>query len=255
MLALLTGGTGGIGYYMADELLRRGYDVILIARNEGDVSKLIVKYPDRNITFRSFDLSEEEECYRLLRETEKLDIDLFINNAGYGDIGRIDETSLAKEVNMVKLNDIATLILVKTFLIRFLKKGKGRVLMTASAAAFGPAPYMEVYYSTKAFVYWLAHGYYRELKDRKSPVTVSVLCPGPVKTGFEKRANAKFTIGSMKPQRVARIAIKGTLKGKFEIVPGLKMKCAHAFSHLVPKKTISKVLNKSAEINPEKTDK
>ncbi len=248
MLALITGGTNGIGYCMADELLKRGYDVFLVSRKEGKTQELIKRYPDRKVSFSSYDLIDEKECYRLLDDTENLNMDVFINNAGYGDIGKLTDTSLEKEVNMVKLNDIASLILVKTFLKRFIIKNSGRILMTCSAASFGPAPYMTVYYSTKSFCYWLAHGYYRELKDRKSKVTISALCPSPVKTDFEKEANCKFKIGTLEPEKVGKAAIKGLLKGKLEIVPGFKIKLAHLFSHLVPKKFISKVLNKSAEI-------
>lgn len=248
MKALITGGTSGIGKCMAEELLSRGYEVFLVSRKEGDLPEVKAKFPQGRITFWSYDLIQESECYRLLEDTKNIDLDVFINNAGYGDIGRITKTSLEKEVNMVKLNDIATLILVKSFLLRFMERGKGRVLTVASAAAFGVAPYMNVYYSTKAFVYSLAHGYYRELKDMKSKVTISVLCPGPVKTRFEEVANAKFTINSITPEKCARVAIKGMLKGKLEIVPSFSIKAGHLFSHLVPKKFISKVLRKQSEM-------
>ena len=248
MKALITGGTSGIGLAIADELLTRGYEVKIISRKEGDLPIIRKKHPDGKIEFSSYDLSKEEECYRLLEDTKGDDFDLFVNNAGYGDIGRIQNTSLEKEVNMLKLNDIATLILVKSFLLRFIKKGKGRVLTVASAAAFGVAPYMNVYYASKAFVYSLAHGYYRELKDMKSKVTISVLCPGPVKTRFEEVANAKFTISSLNADKVAKYAVKKTLKGKLEIVPGIKIKLGHVFSHIVPKKMISKILRKQSEM-------
>lgn len=248
MKALITGGTSGIGLAIADELLTRGYEVKIISRKEGDLPIIRKKHPDGKIEFSSYDLSKEEECYRLLEDTKGDDFDFFVNNAGYGDIGRIQNTSLEKEVNMLKLNDIATLILVKSFLLRFIEKGKGRVLTVASAAAFGVAPYMNVYYASKVFVYSLAHGYYRELKDMKSKVTISVLCPGPVKTRFEEVANAKFTISSLNADKVAKYAVKKTLKGKLEIVPGIKIKLGHVFSHIVPKKMISKILRKQSEM-------
>jgi len=248
MKALVTGGTGGIGLAMSDSLAKRGYDLLIVSRKEGNIEELRKKYPNRKIDFASYDLSDEKECFRLLDETKDIDFDVFVNNAGFGDIGRLTETDTNKEIKMIKLNDIATVILVKNFLRRFIAKGKGRVLTVASAAAFGPAPYMTVYYSTKTFVYYLAQGYYRELKDYKSKVTISVLCPGPVKTDFENKANCHFTIGSLKPEKVGELAIKKTLKGKLTIVPGFKIKLAHLFSHFVPKKFISKVLNKSAEI-------
>ncbi len=249
MKALITGGTSGIGLAMARELLNRDYEVILISRTKGDIDELFKEYSKDKITFSSYDLSKEEECYRLVKDYEEQEIDVFINNAGFGDIGRIEKTSLEKETSMIKVNDLAAFILGKSFLLKMIKQNHGKVLFVASAAAFGVAPYMNVYYATKAFVYSLAHGYYRELKDMKSKVSVSVLCPGPVKTRFEETANAKFTIASMTKEKCAKIAIKGLLKGKFEIVPGLSIKAAHLFSHFVPKKWIAKLLRKQSEIN------
>lgn len=250
MFALITGGTSGIGKEIAFQLSKLGYDLILVSRTTNDLDEILPKVKTK-VLFFSFDLSKTEECEALLKKTEKMDIDLFVNNAGFGDIGHFDKTSLKKEIDMVKVNDIATLILVKNFLIRFDKKKKGRILITASAASFGVAPYMNVYYASKAFVYSLAHGYYRELKDRKSPVSISVLCPGPIKTRFEKTGNMDFNFRTYSSKRVANYAVKRFLKGKFEIVPGLKMKAGHLFSHFVPKRFISFFLNKQAEIKSE----
>ncbi len=248
MFAVITGGTSGLGMDMAISLARRGYDLFLVSRTKGQIEELRKKFPERRIEFLSCDLSREEDCYRLLKETEDLDVFLFVNNAGYGDVGSMLDTSMEKEVNMVKLNDVASLILIKNFLLRFIRKGNGRVLSVCSAASFGAAGYMNVYYASKAFVYSLGHGYHRELKDMKSKVTISMLCPGPIKTGFEERAGAKFSFHTYKSEYIAEYAVRKFLKGKLEIVPGMKMKLAHTFSHLFPKRFISKVLNKQAEI-------
>jgi len=247
MIALITGGTTGIGKDIAINLAKRGYDLLLVSRKENDLDyiKSVVK---TNVRFLSYDLSSEDECFRLLEETKDLYIDIFVNNAGYGDIGRITNTDIKKEINMVKLNDIATLILTKEYIKRFIKKDKGRVLVTASAAAFGAAPYMSCYYATKAFVFSLMHGYHRELRNMKSKVKVSILCPGPVKTRFEEKANTKFMIKPISQEYVGKYAIKKMLKGKLEIVPGFTIKLTHLFSHFVPKRIITKVLNKSASI-------
>ena len=247
MKALITGGTSGIGKDIAISLANRGYDLILVSRKENELNKIKNKVKT-NVTFISLDLTKEEECFKLLDMTKDLDIDVFINNAGYGDIGRIDKTDINKEINMVKLNDIATLILGKAFLLRFIEKNKGYVMFVASAAAFGVAPYMNVYYATKSFVYSLAHGYYRELRDMKSNVRISVLCPGPVKTNFERVANAKFNINSLSSEYVGEYAVKKMLKNKFEIVPGFSIKMGHFFSHFIPKKIISKFLRKQSEM-------
>lgn len=249
MWALITGGSSGIGYEMADRLLTLGYDVKLVSRTAKDIDELAFYHQDRIVLFESYDLSKESECFRLLKETEKEDYDIFINNAGFGDIGYIDKTDINKEIDMIKLNDIATLILTKAFINRFMEKDKGNILMVASAAAFGVAPYMSCYYASKSFVYSLAHGYYRELKNRKSNVKLSVLCPGPVDTDFQRVANVKFTMPPASAKTVAKYAVDKMLKGKFEIIPTLSMKFSHFFSHLIPKKLMSKMLNKGAQIN------
>lgn len=248
MLALITGGTNGIGLAIAEEFLQNGHDVLLVSRSEGHLEELKKKYPTRLISFISHDLTKEEECYQLLKETEQRDISFFIANAGFGDISHIDQSDIKKDVDMVKLNDISTLILGKTFLNRFIKKGNGRVMFVSSAASFAPAPYMSCYYASKVFVYYLVHGYHRELKHIKSKVTISALCPGPVKTDFEKRANVKFNIFARSPSFVAKKAYKGLLKGRLTIVPGFEMKCLHFLSHLFPKRLITVFLKRSATI-------
>lgn len=250
MTALITGGTNGIGKELAVALSFYGYDLLLVSRNENCLEEIRKRCrKGTEVEFQSYDLSKEEECFRLLKETEdRKDITIFVNNAGFGDIGRMEDTSLEKEIDMVRLNDIASLILIKSFLLRFEKIGKGNVLAVASAASFGVAGYMNVYYASKSFVYSLCHGYYRELKDRKSKVVLSCLLPGPVKTGFEERANAKFSFHTYSAEKVSEYAIKKMLKGRFEIVYGLKMKLAHVFSHIVPRRLMSKFLDKQAEI-------
>ena len=121
MYALITGGTSGIGKEMALLLLEKGYNLILVSRSEGKLSDIRSSFPEREILFYSYDLSKEENCFDLLEKTKDMDIELYINNAGFGDIGKMENTSLEKEIEMVKLNDIASLILIKSFLLRFLE--------------------------------------------------------------------------------------------------------------------------------------
>jgi len=247
MKALITGGSSGIGKDIAIELGKKGYDLYIISRKYGDIDQIKEKVKTE-VNFLSFDLSREEECFRLLDETKDIDFDIFINNAGFGDIGYILKTDTSKQINMIKLNDLSSFILGKEFLKRFINKNKGYILFVASAAAFGVAPYMAEYYASKAFVYSLAHGYYREVKDMHKDVHISVLCPGPVKTRFEEKSGAKFNVSSLKSEYVAKYAVKKMFKNKLEIVPGIKIKLAHVFAHIVPKKFISKVLRKQSEI-------
>ncbi len=247
MNVLITGGTSGIGKELAIIYGLKGYDLILVSRKENDLEEIKSKVKTK-ITFYSLDLTCEENVYTLLDFTKDIDIDIFINNAGFGDIGYITNTSTVKQTNMIKLNCICAFILGKEFIKRFIKCNKGHILFVSSAASFGVCAYMAEYYATKAFVTSLAHGYYRELKNMNSNVKVHVLCPGPVKTRFEEASNARFNIKSLSAEKVAKYTVKCMEKNKFEIVPGFSIKLGHLFSHFVPKKMISKLLNKQSEM-------
>lgn len=135
MKALITGGSSGIGKDIAIELGKKGYDLYIISRKYGDLDQIKEKVKTE-VNFLSFDLSREEECFRLLDETKDIDFDIFINNAGFGDIGYILKTDTSKQINMIKLNDISSFILGKEFLKRFIERNKGYILFVASAAAF-----------------------------------------------------------------------------------------------------------------------
>lgn len=248
MLALVTGGSSGIGLGIIDELLSRGYDILSVSRTKGSLADLERKYPQRHIEFLPFDLSKKASCFRLLEETKERDIDVFVSNAGFGKVGYLEETSLEEEIDMVELNDLACLLLGKSFLLRFLEKGECHLLFVSSAAAFGPAPYSSLYNASKVFVSYLAHGYHREVKNAGKKVTISILYPGPVETGFAKRAGIRFSNRPMTVEKVSRIAVTGMLKGKLEIVPGFSMKVVHVLSHIVPKRLITCLLDKRKEM-------
>ena len=251
MLALITGGTNGIGKDIAINLAHKGYDLYLVSRKENDLD-IIKRKVSTNVTFVSLDLSKIENCNHLLELTKDLDIDVFINNAGFGDIGYITKTDTQKQLNMIDLNVKAMFYLGKEFIKRFMKKDKGHILFVSSAASFGVCAYMSEYYATKSFITTLVHGYYRELKNNKSNVKLHLLCPGPVKTDFEARSGAKFNIRSLSSAYVAKYCVKKMFRNKFEIVPGFSIKLGHFFSHFVPKRFISKLLNKQSEIDDAK---
>lgn len=248
MWALVTGASSGIGLAIARELANRGYDIIGTSRKPRDFEKLTDEFPEREFKFISVDLETEEGIRKLEQETESIDLDIFVDNAGFGSFGDFTDEDLdEREVSMIKLDVIAAHLLLKHFLRRFHNAGKGKILVTSSAAAFGPAPYMAPYYACKAYVYRLALGYWRELKDKKSKVSLSVLCPGPVSTGFEKNGNLKFQLKPMRAEKVGAYAVKCLLRGRTVIVPGFMMKCAHFFSHFASDKLITKVDKKAAE--------
>lgn len=236
MLALITGASSGIGRDMARDLSKKGYDLVLVARNQDGLNQIKDELQKENTNIKiktySLDLSIKENCYRLYEQVQ--DIDVLINNAGFGLFGRFQETDLEKEVNMINTNVTAVHILTKLYLKKMIKNDKGHILNVASIAGFMPGPLMATYYATKNYIVSLTRAIHKELKKEHSNVKVSLLCPGPVDTNFNNVANVKFKIHGLKSEYVAKYAIKNMLKGKLIIVPGKLIKIARILTEITP---------------------
>ena len=135
---------------------------------------------------------------------------------------------------MINTNITAVQILTKLYLKDMIKKDKGNILNVASIAGFMPGPLMATYYATKNYVVALTRAVRKELKKKKSNVKISLLCPGPVDTNFNKAANVKFKIPGLSSEKVAQYAIDKMLKNKFMILPGTLIKIGKAFSEITP---------------------
>ena len=175
MRALVTGASSGIGKEIAIYLSKLGHEVILVAKNEEKLIKISKKIP--NSTYVVCDLSNKDECINLYNKIKKQDIDILINNAGFGKFGEFNDISLDDELDMINVNIRAVHILTKLFLKDFIKRDKGYIMNVASSAAYEPGPLMATYYSTKAYVLRLTTSIYEELRKTNSNVHVSVLCP------------------------------------------------------------------------------
>lgn len=237
MKALITGASSGMGRDMALYLSTLGYDLYLVSRDYEKVEKLF-KDVKTKVTNICLDLSDKENCYKLHDMLKDLNIDILINNAGFGDAGSFTETSLEKELKMIDVNVCAYHILTKLFLKDFVKRNHGRILNVASIAGFMPGPYMTTYYATKSYVLNLSLAIHEELRQSHSNVKISVLCPGPVKTNFNKIANVKFNICSLRSDKVAKYAIDNMFLDKLIIVPGKLMKLNKILVRLLPIKIV-----------------
>ena len=218
MKALVTGASSGMGKDMAKYLASLGYDLFVVSR---DKEKLASIYKDEKVkvTIIDMDLTSTDNCIKLHEMLKKENIDILINNAGFGDAGKFTKTNLDKELEMIDLNVKSYHILTKLFLKDFVKRDYGRILNVASIAGFMYGPYMSTYYATKNYVVSLTLGIIRELKKDKSKVKVSLFCPGPVKTNFNNVANVKFNIGSISSEYASIYAIDNMFKDKEIIVP------------------------------------
>ena len=241
MNVLITGASSGIGRDFAREFNKLGYDLILVAR---DIEKLQELKNELNVKTKiiQMDLSIEDNCKKLYEENP--DIDILVNNAGFGACGNFVDIDIEKEIKMINTNITAYHILTKLYLQSMTKKDEGQILNVASIAGFMPGPLMATYYSTKAYVVRFSEAIREELKKQKSKVKISILCPGPVNTNFNKVADVEFATKGLPSEYIAKYTIKKLLKGKFYIVPGLSIKLLKRFSKICPTNIMAKLCYK-----------
>lgn len=233
MKALITGASSGIGKNMAYVLANKGIDLILVARNKEGMLK-IKENVKVNVLVIELDLLKEKNVFKLYEMCKDENIDILINNAGFGLFGIFNETDLTRELEMIDLNIKAYHILTKLFLKDFVEKDKGYILNVASSAGFMAGPRLSTYYATKNYVLKLTMAINEELRQSGSNVVVSALCPGPVNTNFNKVAMGEFSIKEASPKYVAEYAIDKMFKKKMIIVPTLRIKLGIFLLRLIP---------------------
>lgn len=241
MKALITGGSSGIGYSMAKYLSSIGYDLILVARDKEKLQKIQKELPT-DVKIIVADLSSESKLKELYVLCKNDNIDILINNAGFGLFGEFSNSDLNTELNMIDVNIKAVHILTKLFLKDMKKRGTGYILNVSSAASFQAGPLMSTYYATKAYVTRLTLAIYEELRKEKSKVHISCLCPGPVSTNFDNVADVDFSMKGLDSEYVAKYAIDKMLKNKLIIVPGFKMKFTIFMNRFISNKLALKVV-------------
>lgn len=233
MKALITGASSGIGKNMAYVLANKGIDLILVARNKEEMLK-IKENVKVNVLVIELNLLKEKNIFKLYKMCKDENIDILINNAGFGLFGIFTEADLTRELEMIDLNIKAYHILTKLFLKDFVEKDKGYILNVASSAGFMAGPRLSTYYATKNYVLKLTMAINEELRQSGSNVVVSALCPGPVNTNFNKVAMGEFSIKEASPKYVAEYAIDKMFKKKMIIVPTLRIKLGIFLLRLIP---------------------
>ncbi len=241
MKALITGASSGIGRDMAIILDKLGYDLILVARRKDRLVEL-QKQLTNIVEIYTYDLSSTFNCVKLYNKVKKEDIEILVNNAGFGVFGDFTSTNMDKELDMIDTNIKAVHVLTKLFLGKFKEKDRGYILNVASSAAFQPGPLMASYYASKSYVYYLSCALYEELRREESNVHISVLCPGPVDTEFNDVAGVTFGVKPLTSKYVANYAIKKMFKNKLVIIPGTGLKLAKFFGRFAPLKLLLKII-------------
>lgn len=229
--AVITGASSGIGKEFARQLARRHYSLILVARREERLLELQEELSTDCIIIKA-DLSKEAECYRVYEEIKDKDIEVFINNAGFGDCSYFVDGDLSKELDMIHVNIRAVHIFTK-LMVR--KMRNGYLLNVASVAGLMPGgPYMATYYATKAYVTSFTRAVARELKEHKHPLYIGCLCPGPVNTEFNQVADVEFALRGISAKQCVSYALKKMYQRKVTIIPSTLVQTAAKLSHLAP---------------------
>lgn len=222
-LALVTGASSGIGRALAEELARRGFDLLLAAEDGGVAEAAAELDGPTRVRAEQGDLRTREGVEQLVSALDEAVPDVVCLNAGVDLGGRFVETELQDQLDLVQLNVVANVHLAHRLLPGMVERGSGRLLFTASIAAVAPGPFQTTYSASKAFVHSFAGGLRHEL--RGTGVTVTSMLPGPTDTAIFARAGMLDTwIGTRapkdSPQQVARDGIEATLAGRRQVVPG-----------------------------------
>jgi short-subunit dehydrogenase len=249
-IALITGASSGIGFELAKLCAQDKYTIIMVAKNEERLkfkSEEIRKAYQVEVITIAKDLANPqaaEDIYNELKN-KKIIVDILINNAGFANAGNLADTQLQAEKELLLTNILTLTALTKLFLQDMLKTNTGKILNVASVAAFLPGPYMATYYASKAYVLSLTEAIATEIQG--TGVTISCLCPGPTKTGFQERSGLKksrlFTVKEpMSAKIVAQAGYHGVINGTRVIIPGISNKLMALGAKLTPHALTNKIV-------------
>ena len=255
--ALITGATKGIGYEMTKLFAEDSYDLVLVARNEYRLKELQEDLSNKyniNVTIIAKDLSMPNAALEIFRKTveKQIIIDVLVNNAGIGDFEIFNNENLLKISQILQINIVSLTELTKLYLKGMVYRKEGKVLNVSSMAAFQPGPYMAVYYASKAYVQSFSEAIASELKG--TGVTVTALCPGPTKSGFQNEVGSEGSILAKlnllsSSKDVAKYGYRALHEGKRVAIPGFVNASLVNTAKFIPRKATTQVVKKLQELN------
>jgi hypothetical protein len=252
--ALITGASAGIGAELAKVFAAHDHDLVLVARRRDALEALAGTLEGKHgitATVIVDDLGDPEAPERIFAAVRdaRIEVDVLVNNAGFGLGGEFSETPIEREIAMVQVNVTALMHLTKLFVAPMLKRRAGYVLNVASTAAFFPGPLQSVYYASKAFVLSFSQAVAEELAP--SGISVTCLCPGPTETEFAQVAGMKSVrlpnLDVADADDVAEFGYRAMLAGWRVAVPGAKNKLLVQVQRLVPRRMIARAVKKMQE--------
>jgi uncharacterized protein len=243
-VALVTGASAGLGVEFARQLSKRGYALVLAARRKDRLEELAAELGNARAV--AVDLSKASAAAKLMADIEANGetIDLLVNNAGFGLIGRFAELDAKRERQMIDLNIGVLTDLCRAVAPGMIERKAGGIINVASTAAFQPGPKMALYFATKAFVLSLTEALHEELKPHG--IKVSCLCPGPTRTEFGDFAgfggNGLFDKVAMEAPEVVAVGLRGLDKNKAVVVPGILNKLSANSGRFAPRAVVRKIV-------------
>jgi short-subunit dehydrogenase len=252
---LITGGSEGIGLELAKQFAQNGHNVILVARNEQDLThaKNILNETGMDIRFIAKDLFNPEAPFELYDKikSEGLTVDILVNNAGQGLYGLFENTDIWRELSIIQLNVASLTALTKLFLQDMLERGQGKILNVSSIASKTPGPWQSVYHGTKAYVQSFSEAVRSEVKDKG--ITITTLLPGATDTDFFNKAEmqeSKMVEDKDKladPEKVAKDGYKALMSGDDKVISGFKNKAKVAMSNMMTDSVAADMMKKQQE--------
>ncbi len=247
-VALITGGSSGIGFELAACFAGGGHDLILVARRAAGLAAASARLASSgavHVTTIPADLGIRSDVDRVLATLDASGTmpHVLVNNAGFGLVGAFSGGDADTLLDMIAVNVAAPTQLMRALLPGMLARGSGRILNVASTAAFQPGPFVAVYYATKAYLLSLSDAVAEELAG--TGVTVTTLCPGPTPTGFAARAHMQISRllagASLDAASVARAGYDGTMRGERLVVPGALNKLISSGVRFVPRGLVTRI--------------
>ena len=252
--ALITGASSGIGYELTQLFARDGYDLVLLARSQARLAQLADDLRHRYgvaVRVLAYDLARPTAPTQIVAQLQQDDliIEALVNNAGFATYGPFLATDLATELEMIQVNVVALTQLTKLLLPGMLQRRSGRILNVASTAAFQPGPLTAVYSATKAYVLSFSEALANEV--RGSGVWVTTLCPGPTRSGFQRRAQMEHSHlmrgELMDAATVARAGYAGLMQGRTVVIPGLRNRLLVEVVRFTPRALVTQVVRRMQE--------
>jgi len=243
--ALITGASAGIGVALAEELARGGTKLVLTARRKDRLEelarRLTATHKINTVVFPAdlADSSAPEKIFAFTKE-KGIEIDLLINNAGFGQYGEFHSIEKQRLLDMVQVNCHAVVHLTRLYLPEMVERRRGDVLILASTGSFQAVPYISTYAATKAFDLLFAEGLAEEMKPYG--IRVCALCPGSTESEFHVVADQeKFMRKAETAEKVARTGLKALATGKSYVVSGLGNYLGVHSQRLVPRRLVTKI--------------